>query len=509
MHVAASITRVRELRIEPVAAVVAVSLIASGLLIASRTSAARAIATSFDQMCANVGGRPGDWFCEVTFTRSLVAHAGGALLLGLGLALPGLILTLAGRRWLSLAPLLLTTAVASIAAVVAPRDLGDQLLGLLHTGFLTSEARTWWATHPVPSVLADAVLVAAPTIAVALFLRPDRHRLPRVARGRAFFASSVVAGSIAIVVMVIGRVEFAGYAPGRLSLGVPLVVMAVFGALLGPDRRWWPWSIVPVAVLLSMGPSMLLMGGVSRLVVFSWFGGVLTLVAAGLIGSLWFPLAFGRGSLAPSPPTPGPGRVRWVRPTAILHALAVVLVVVSLAMSAWDPAGVQLATALPTYVGIREQAQDAVAADRLREALTTIERHRAAAGTVGSFDVSTAAALAPELRWSRHATPQVGVVVLDRATDRDVRLLTTSASGTAICVSSSSSGTTYGVARQPSPAGQLVDDARRRCGDAAFGPEVMAAPAVATLCDAADDQALPLCRSVQRTIEAMRRSASR
>ena len=508
MHVAASITRVRTLRIGPVAAVVAVSLIAAGLLLASRMSAARAIAASFDQMCANVGGRPGDWFCEVSFTRSLVAHAGGALLLGLGLALPGLILTLAGRRWLSLAPLLLTTAVATIAAVVAPRDLGDQLLGLLHTGFLNSEARTWWATHPVLSVVADAVLIGAPTIAVALFLRPDRHRLPRVTRGRAFFASSVVAGSIAIVVMIIGRVEFAGYAPGRMSLGVPLAVMALFGALLGPDRRWWPWSIVPVAVLLSMGPSMLLMGGVSRLVVFSWFGGVLTLVAAGLIGSMWFPLAFGRGSLAPLRPPPGPGRVRWVRPTAMLHALAVVLVVVSMAMTAWDPVGVQLATALPTYLGVRERAQDAVAADQLRAAVTTIERHRAAAGTVGSFDLPTAQALAPELRWSRHASPQVGVVVLDRATDRSVRLLTTSASGTAICVVMSPTGTTYGVARQPSAAAQLMADARRHCGDAAFGPEVMPAPAVATLCDAADDQALPLCRSVQRRIDAMQRSVS-
>ena len=127
---------------------------------------------------------------------------------------------------------------------------------------------------------------------------------------------------------------------------------------------------------------------------------------------------------------------------------------------------------------------------------------------MGSFDLPTAQALAPELRWSRHASPQVGVVVLDRATDRSVRLLTTSASGTAICVAVSPTGTTYGVARQPSSAAQLMSDARRHCGDAAFGLEVMPAPAVATLCDAVDDQALSMCRSVQRRIEAIQRTAS-
>ena len=72
------------------------------------------------------------------------------------------------------------------------------------------------------------------------------------------------------------------------------MAMLVFGAMLGTDRRWWPWALVPVAVVLSLGPAMLVMSLPTTLTAFSWFAGVVPLVCAGFVGS---PRAFRRFSL--------------------------------------------------------------------------------------------------------------------------------------------------------------------------------------------------------------------
>ena len=78
---------------------------------------------------------------------------------------------------------------------------------------------------------------------------------------------------------------------GSASLLWPAVGMALFGALLGTDRRWWPWALAPVAVLLSFAPATAALVGPEGLQDWSLFGAVLPLFLVGLVASAWHLLA--------------------------------------------------------------------------------------------------------------------------------------------------------------------------------------------------------------------------
>jgi hypothetical protein len=74
-----------------------------------------------------------------------------------------------------------------------------------------------------------------------------------------------------LVIWGAGRLDLL---PGPTGLDTPLsvAVMASFGLLLETDRRWWPWALAPVAVLLSLGPTMALFAMPGRVVALTWFG---------------------------------------------------------------------------------------------------------------------------------------------------------------------------------------------------------------------------------------------
>jgi len=134
----------------------------------------------------------------------------------------------------------------------------------------------------------------------------------------------------------------------------------------------------------------------SRYVALSWFSGVLPLMAAGFIGSLWRPIAM---RLSGDRTRPGERSVARLRPTAVLNASAVALLAVSMIAVRADPLGVQIATALPTYLGEREVAMDVRTKMNLLEAVGALERYHAEQGTFAGFDAAMGESLAPDLRW--------------------------------------------------------------------------------------------------------------
>ncbi|MGZ5298503.1 MAG: hypothetical protein ACXWDU_02395 [Actinomycetota bacterium] len=450
---------------------------------------------------------PQDVFCRPMPWTTRAAYVVASLLVAVGFVLPGVISAASGRRLTAFVPLLGALAVRYPQDVFFPTRLWGS---------------TTWPRGPVASMAVTMVVMALPVGAVVYAKRRSRiiHGRPSLIAGVA--ATVLCCGGVAGTVFVardlltrhIGgfgfQVDIAGIVPEAIAI-------AVFGALIGPDRRWWPWSLVPVAILLSGGPSDALIIGPEHVLNWYQFGVVLPLFAAGLVGSAWGPLAAGLARLfpdeeeaweAPSEPLREPSRMSpgRIRPVVVLNAFAAGLLAVSLIVFRADPLPVQTAMALPTYLGARISVQDLRTRLDLRRAMRAMDAYRAATGTYRGFNAARGVVADPSLVWndglpvagsgSEYGGP-VGIVSAGR---REARVAAFSASGTAFCLQRADAGLTYGAGPRTG-AGDgpeaVLDRAIAACGSTPWSAEAVRRFPISTMCVGVEPDSYLICRVVQ------------
>jgi hypothetical protein len=346
-----------------VATVALVSVASAAAYAALRIPMAASAHRGFADLCARLEMQPQDWPCRITSGDAMVTVLGGSLFIWLGLALAMALVAWSGRRvaWLvPIVPALLFPL--GMSAVLSWWDGSSRPSAMVP---LLGQAEPWsfggpstfWDLHWDLAASVDLVLVCLPALAVVLFLRPSRlERRPpvwafRTALWTGVGAATVVTWAAHRSSLLIGGVE---------DTIVPAVTIALVGVLAGHRRGWVPWLLVPLAVLLSGGPTSWVHGSLSHFIYLGRFGGVVPLAAVGFIGFLVVPfawwLASRREATAAAARTPRPG-VGRVRPAAVALGVSMALLGTSAIMRANDPLPVQVATILPTYLGVRESVE--------------------------------------------------------------------------------------------------------------------------------------------------------
>jgi hypothetical protein len=501
--IASSVPRDRTFRLRPVLGVVALGLGAAALYGWMRIPLGNAEFESFRGWCTQVEMAPGDWPCAMGQAQITIALVASSLLTGLALAVPGLLLAASGRRLASLIPVTLGAVATGVGVAFAP-GTGERLFGVNQSVIGSGDPGGYWFTHPVLAGVVDLVLVSVPAIAVVIFVKPARRPRPvEIRRHASWVATFAVVGTIAIF-----RIAWT-HVPGEelfvTSTSFTLIAtgtMALFGAMLGTDRRWWPWSLVPAAFFLSLGPTMAVASIPANFTAFTWFASVLPLAAAGFIGSLWRPIAERLSGVRFVRPLTLPSR-KAVRPTAVLNAAAIALLVLSLLAVRNDPLPVQIATALPTFLGERVHAEDVRTKMNLSEAIAVADAYRDANGTFEGFDAAAGELAAPAFRWLDRVTHQPLVLTVASADENSVRLLAQSGGGRMFCMQRTGDGVTYGYAEQRPPIEGGPTRARRAivaCGAIPFTPQALETIDVGAMCEGVDDQGIMICRAVQKLI---------
>ena len=498
----ASMPRARAIRLRPTAAVLLVCAIAMALYAWMRVPVAAQIHAHLTGYCEHLAMQPGDWPCRLSETRVLVAYAGGSLLIGFALALPGVILAASGRRFSALIPVGAAGLVTSVASLVwfAGIHTSQYLFGVSDSLVGSGDGHAYWQVHGAQAIALDAVLVCVPTLAVAFLVRPMRRARPApLPRRAAWLASFAVTGGALALRMGWTHLPSELFVQSFADTWISALVMLVFGAMLGTDRRWWPWALVPVAVVLSLGPAMALMSIPSALTAFTWFAGVLPLVAVGFVGSLWRPIADRFAGAHADEPARYVTSAASVRPTVVLNSLAVALLALSMLAVRMDPLPIQISTALPTYLGERTLAQDVRTKMNLGAAIDVMQAYRADHGTFVGFDARAGERTAPELDWHDGASQDQLVVGIVYADDDIARVEASSGSGSAFCMQRVAGGqrgsVTYGSA-----AHEDVDRALESCDSTVWTPAAARMFDVDAMCWGADDQVVIMCRAVQRLI---------
>jgi hypothetical protein len=460
---------------------------------------------------AGLAIQPGDWFCRPDPSSSHAIYAGASLLVAVGIALPCAILASTGRRVTALIPLLAAPVI----------DTG------LFMGLWSSDS---WLVRPPGPMGRDILLMAAPALAVAIAVR-HRHRPKAPRRTRTALEASVVASATVAAVIVIeahrmidGHYRDLGGNPfgNHWAFAPAACVLWIFGALLGFDRRWWPWSIGLIAILLSLGPSTALVSPLQHFTTWAPFGEAVPLAAIGLVGSTTRPLAawldgrLARGSsttnvnVAARTQTAAEPleRARRFRPVVVLNALAAAALAISLLMFQTDPMPAHVGTNLPTFLGTRALDQDVRTKMDLREAITAMDGYRVDQATYAGFDAATGKKSDPELAWQdgplapalNGAWPALRVSV-DTATRDTARVVALSASGNAFCLERTAAGLTYGRGTTTSPepakhASQMIRDAITRCGSTRWSASAVRPFPLNDMCGGRDDGYV-ICRAVQ------------
>jgi hypothetical protein len=89
--IASSVPRGRTLRFRPVLVVAALCFTSAALYVWMRAGVAPQLHAPFAHMCGDLL-QPEDWHCRLTESDFLVTFAGGSLLIGVGVAVPGVVL---------------------------------------------------------------------------------------------------------------------------------------------------------------------------------------------------------------------------------------------------------------------------------------------------------------------------------------------------------------------------------------------------------------------------------
>jgi hypothetical protein len=486
--------------------------------------------------CTTLEMRPGDWLCQVTATQGAVTFAGGSLLLALALAAPCAVLIATGRRLTGFVPLFVPLAALAGMRLVTGmlsehHGVEQPFLGIYEATFAYGQRpATYWELHRGITIAIDSVLLAAPLVAFALVRARRRDAEPTgfgprptarsgmiaaAACGTGIWAAATLAGKT-----VPGMDAF--LSPQPEDLWLPIAVIASFGALLGPDRRWWPWVLAPAAFLLSGALSDTLFGTVYRWDSFWRWGSTVPLFLAGMIASGWRPLALridrARGMTAVAPAAIVETRTdpaRRVRPVVVANALAAALLVTCLIAVRYDPLQVEIAISLPTYLGARDAVADQTTKQRLDDALGVVAAY-AADHDMAGFDATTGARAGGSLRWidglpsaaAGERPPGRSVSVLPVA--GGVQLVALSGSGHGICVQAGSHGrSTFGVSSVQGGWSAAMADAVRHCTDRAFDAAALRPFPIESLCNDVGDESIMICRAVQRLLRRMGSGASR
>ncbi len=450
---------------------------------------------------------PQDVFCRPATWATRAAYVVASLLVAVGFVLAGMILAASGHRVTALLPLLAALAVKYPQDVLFPTRLWGS---------------TGWPRGAELSTAMTLMTMALPVGAVIYAKWGSRARHARISLIPGIAATVLCGAGVAGAVFIAQHVLTRHIADFGSSVGISGIVpeaiaIALFGALLGPDRRWWPWSLAPVAILLSAGPSDALIIGPEHVLNWYQFGVVLPLFAAGLVGSAWSFLAARLAHLFPdedeaweAPPDvssepSGQAPVR-LRPMVVIDAFAAGLLVVCLIMFRADPMPVQIATSLPTYLGARISIEDLRTKLDLRHAMTAMDSYREEHGTYRGFDAATGAAVDPSLAWSdglattgsqdEYVGP-VGIVV---ARDREARIAAFSASGAAFCLQRAEAGLTYGrglgTGTGDGP-GAALKEAIVACGSIPWSADAVRRFPFETMCVDAGSERYLICRVMQ------------
>ena len=501
------------------------SAVAAFIYVAMRASTARSVAHlhSFAGYCERV--QPPDAYpCHMTFTAPTRAYLLATLLIWVGLAGIALVLALGGRGAWSFAPLVALGVVQAVVWLFPAQLEGLPLLGVqghpYWAGGTVAGGAGYWAGHSLRASLVDLALLATPGLLALAAVRPARLRLTW--RGRPRFVLTTIASLAAgaTVAWFADGVTWRnlGYSTG-IPIWAPAAAIATFGLLL-PRAAWKPWSIGLAAILLSGGPSVLLVSSALGLPTTLWFAGAAPLAAIGALASAAEPIAI-RWEQRTAPPARGTGRAvasrGSVRPVVLLDALVVGLLVATVVAASADALPVRLETALPTYLGLRERADRARGEQDLLMAIHAFATFRdRRAGT--PFDAAAGSRLEPALTW-RDVTEHTGrfvhfVISVSRPRPSIVRFTTLTPSGALCAEATSRSGwmPTYGVGEITWGNG-VARSARTAIGACGSQPLTLAsipdlAPVAAAMCDGEDHDIIIVCRvnqvEVRRTLASPR-----
>jgi hypothetical protein len=465
-------------------------------------------AQRYHSICAQVGMRPSDWLCAITQDRTIASQVGSSLFTWLALAFPGAVLAASGRRYTWAIPVGLAAATTVLSQALGNGGAAEGLFGVSISPFVgAGHPSGVWFSHPLLASVADLTLVSIPAVAIAFVFRPPRRpRASTPKRHAAWVATFAITGSIVAMQMVWPRSPISDLVQANFEHSlVAIAFIALAGAMVGTDRRFWPWWLAPAAVLLSLGPTAAAVGIPSRFVASSWFAGVAPLAVAGLLGSLWRPVAMRlSGASAVGAPPSVERADRSVRPNVVLNAVAVALLLLSAIAVRTDPLPIQISTSLPTYLGVREAAEDTRAEMNLLVAIDALDTYRGDHGSFAGFEPATGERLAPSVDWSNSVGGwPLDVAVVD-VSAVDARVVVGSTTGAVYCARTDGRVATYGSAT--SERGKVLDAAVVRRAVAACDSTPLTEDAARTLdmgqeCAVADEQALVVCRSVQRLVE--------
>ncbi len=431
---------------------------------------------------AGLGPTPDDWFCYLRPQGMTPGPVMSSFLLGLGFALPGVFLALRGRRLTAFLPILAFFLVGFVSPEGEPE-------------VLILRPNLWWPVSFLKGnggaqLLVATLVLSIPALSVIVFLRPRAEpRDPLGPRSRIIASiPCVTVGGLVIATL---------WWLGSPYLHGSIIGLAIFGSLMGRDRRWVPWTFILEAILLSQGPSQMLWrfdpGS-------EWtaFLPALFLFALASICSALQPIArlieLRRPATAPRdwvmiPVTDADLKASGVRGTRILNLVGAAALVAAFGFSTLG-VGARAVQPSRTFLGFRGRAQDVVAIRTLRSALDGANAFHLKNGTFRRFEGH--ARDDRGLVWRRRIAitnldprdpPSVSIVATSK---KRIALVSVSRSGKTICVAERRGTTTFGMGRQPKAA-------VRRCGETPWSE--VPSPRIPT-CDAASDDYI-LCRMVQ------------
>jgi hypothetical protein len=444
---------------------------------------------------ANVGPVKLDWFCQPLPWTAHAATIAGLLLYALGFVIPGVVLAATGRRQTAFLPLLAAPVAVASGAFVE----------------LSWWTEGTWPGGALPTIAATILVMAIPVGAVMVAMR-TRRKEPAIPLAVSALSWLILAVPLAAV----GRVSAGAFEHHWASLGGTLgptalrpgavAAVLLFGALLGPDRRFWPWSIVLTAVFLSGAPSIMVAPAPWQLIDWSQFAGVVPLALLGIIASAWRPLAVwltehvARTDRQVPVVVGGPAReARTFRPALVANAAAAALLLISVIAFRADPLPDQLAIAAPTFAGLRVRAEDLQARVTLHDASLDLKRYASSNGSFSGFHPSSSPA--GDAVWVRHLSmgEELPQITVDLADGHRARLLALTMTGSVVCLDLDGGAMTYG-----SDEGRLGDiartaaGARAACGDERWTAASLAPLPVHGMCDELEPYGgYDVCRAVE------------
>jgi len=499
--------------------VASVGLAAAATYLWMRLATARALAETapFGGYCQRV--HPPDAFpCHLGHVYISVSYLASVGLVGLAIASVPLTLAAARRRWSALLPiavLLIAEGVAAAWTTLTGHDASTSLFGISTSTIFPGRTSGYWAAHSLQATWADAALLAAPAAALLLVAGRRWRDEPRAVPWAVFVSGSLCVGA-AIPLAVFGRPN-----PGYVQADVPAALVcglfiASFGILLPTRSGFWPWGLALPAIVLSSGPSNLIMGAAFKWTAFTWFRPAGWLFATGFIASLTMPLArrlerrFGsvESEIAghEAEPATAPDRRRRPRAVVIANAFAAGALIACFLAARFNPLPAQLNTALPTYLGMRLEAADQRAEMDLLEASRVFATYASMHGSSTGFDEVAAKELDASLDWSAvpaRQQPSKTRVVQVEPTKEGVRFLEWSGSGAAICAEVHANMATYGLVPGHGYQAASAEEMTRaifECGSTLLRPSMVHGLPVDPMCDGVTGDQIVLCRAVQFTV---------